>query len=100
MIKNATNGVGGSMALGAITDGIYGGPNNAGLESTQSWGVRGAFNHNWNPFWSTSLFGGMVTLDYNNNAKNLWCGTYILATNNRGGGITTCDPGFTLSEIG
>jgi Porin subfamily len=100
MIRNATNGVGGSIALGAITDGIYGGPNNAGLELTQSWGVRGAFNHNWNPYWSSSLFGGMVTLDYNNNAKTLWCGTYILATNNHGGGITNCDPGFTLSEIG
>jgi Porin subfamily len=100
MIKNASNGVGGSVALGAISDGIYGGPNNSGMELTRSWGLRGAFNHNWNPYWSSSLFGGMVSLDYNDNAKALWCGTYIAATSNKGGGITTCDPGFTLSEIG
>jgi hypothetical protein len=101
MIKNANGGTGGSLALGGITDGIYGGPNNAGLELTSSWGFRGAFNHNWNPYWSTSLFGGMVGLDYSNNGKALWCATYRTATTGgTGAGITNCDPGFTLSEIG
>jgi Porin subfamily len=100
MIRNATNGTGGKIAIGAITDAVYGGPTNTGLQMTQSWGFRGAFNHNWDPYWSSSLFGGVVSLDYNNTAKTLWCGTYIAATNNNGGGITKCDPGFTMSEIG
>src|SRR6201992_246719 len=71
-IKNANGGAGGSIALGAITDGIFGGAGNVTpIQLTQSWGIRGAFNHNWSPEWSSSLFGGMVTLDYNNTAKNL-----------------------------
>ena len=24
---------------------------------TKAWGIRGAFNHNWDPYWSSSLFG-------------------------------------------
>ncbi len=60
MIGNANGSAPGKMALGAITDGVYGGPNNAQIQLTQSWGFRGAFNHNWDPYWSSSLFGGVV----------------------------------------
>jgi Porin subfamily len=100
MINNASGGVGGKIALGAITDGVYGGANNTGIQLTQSWGVRGAFNHNWDPYWSSSLFGGVVGVSYNDTAKTLWCATYGLATSNKGAGITTCDPGFTMAEVG
>src|SRR5262249_38716342 len=31
-------------------------------------GVRGAFNHNWDPFWSTSGWGGAAAVRYNGNA--------------------------------
>lgn len=96
----------GTLALGAISDAVYGGLGNAAtgatqLQLTNSWGVRGAFNHNWNPYWSTSLFGGIVGLNYNDTAKAAWCNTYRLsATGSSISGITNCDPGFTLSEIG
>jgi hypothetical protein len=100
-IKNAGGGSGGSLALGAISDGIFGGNHNAGIELTDSWGFRGAFNHNWDPYWSSSLFGGIAGLNYNANAKALWCSTYVLASRDgTGAGITNCDPGFTVSEIG
>jgi hypothetical protein len=102
-IQNANNGVGGSLALGAISDGIFGGVGAASttpLQLTDSWGARAAYNHNWDPYWSSSLFGGVASLSYNNTAKTAWCGIYVAATNNHGGGITTCDPGFTVFEAG
>ena len=28
-----------------------------GIKLADAWGIRGAFNHNWDPYWSTSLWG-------------------------------------------
>jgi hypothetical protein len=115
--------IGGKLAIGAITDSVYGGfgtPLQAGVQLTQGWGFRGAFNHNWDPYWSTSLFAGVASLQYNNTAKALWCAAFAGATP-AGGTLGTgfvisgtpvtggtagvgpgykCDPGFTMSEIG
>ena len=76
----------------------------------------GASNHNWDPYWSSSLFGGIAGLSYNATAKTLYCNTYVAnagiairgtanVTNGGGTGGTfgagsVCDPGFTISEIG
>jgi hypothetical protein len=117
--------IGGKMAIGAITDAVYGGfgtPLQSGLQLTQGWGFRGAFNHNWDPYWSTSLFGGIASLRYNDTAKTLWCASFSGTTPNGAplglGGIPNaapvtgapgitgigpgyhCDPGFTMSEVG
>src|ERR1700716_2147919 len=49
-----------TIGFGATTDAVYL-PRFAGgdgsLHLTEAWGVRGAFNHNWDPYWSSSLFG-------------------------------------------
>jgi hypothetical protein len=110
------------FAMGVVTDAIYSGisANNGnlqtGLQLTNSWGFRGAFNHNWDPYWSSSLFGGIAGLSYNSTAKTLFCNTFsasagiaIGGTGNvtHGGGSgaflnpgSVCDPGFTVSMIG
>ena len=49
-----------SIGFGATTDAVYlpvfaGGTGD--LKLTDAWGIRGAFNHNWDPYWSTSFFG-------------------------------------------
>jgi Porin subfamily len=120
-LAGSANGTAGKIALGAVTDAVYGGfgtPLQAGVQLTQGWGFRGAFNHNWNPEWSTSLFGAMSGLSYNQTAKNLWCASYTGRTPNGAAipGISPaangapmsgtlsadfrCDPGFTVSQIG
>ncbi len=49
------------FAMGAVTDSIYSGISatngngQTGLQLTNGWGFRGAFNHNWDPYWSSSL---------------------------------------------
>jgi Porin subfamily len=82
---------------------------------TRGWGFRGAFNHNWDPYWSSSLFGGIAGLSYNQTAKQIYCNTYVANAGVAiaGGGVTNgggtggaftpgsvCDPGFTISMIG
>jgi hypothetical protein len=110
-------GTAGKMALGAITDAVYGGFGTglqAGAQLTRGWGFRGAFNHNWNPEWSSSLFGGIAGLSYNDTAKALWCASYGGTTPNGAAlpfavtgapaGVKSadysCNPGFTMSQIG
>jgi hypothetical protein len=109
------------FAMGVTTDSIYSGISTSNgntttqQQLTRGWGFRGAFNHNWDPFWSTSLFGGIAGLSYNQTAKQLYCNTYVTNAGVAvaGGGVTggggsggvfgagsTCDPGFTISEIG
>ena len=43
-----------SVGFGATTDGVYmpGAGGTGGIALTTAWGVRGAFNHNWDPYWS------------------------------------------------
>jgi hypothetical protein len=114
----------GTIAIGAITDGVYGGwmtPLQSGVQLTRGWGFRGAYNHNWDPYWSSSLFGGIASLNYNQTAKDLWCASYggtfanglALPTSFGGAALASgknvgpiagsgyrCDPGFTMAQIG
>jgi hypothetical protein len=49
-----------SVGLGMTTDGVWLPAANGGdgsIHLTTAYGVRGAFNHNWDPYWSSSLFG-------------------------------------------
>lgn len=56
------------LAVGFSSDGAYG--PTFGIQKTETWGVRGAFNHNWDPYWSSSLFGSYSSVRYNNTVKN------------------------------
>ena len=60
-----------SIGFGLTTDAIYSGWLNGGatgdLKLTEAWGVRGAFNHNWDPYWSSSLWGSYAGVRYNGN---------------------------------
>jgi hypothetical protein len=122
MTKANPNTTAGTIAIGAITDGVYGGwqtPAQAGLQLTRGVGFRGAFNHNWSPEWSSSLFGSYAKISYNDTAKNLWCSSYggtlangtpitSLGFNAIGGKPATpipgtgytCDPGFSVFQVG
>ena len=61
-----------SVGFGATTDGVYlpGAAGTGGIELTTAWGVRGAFNHNWDPYWSTSLFGSYSAVRYDGGAND------------------------------
>ena len=49
------------------------------LELTTSYGIRGAYNHNWDPYWTSSIYGAWAAMSYNTNAKALICDRFAAA---------------------
>ena len=37
-----------------------------GTADHQTWGIRGAFNHNWDPYWNSALYGAYAAVQYGN----------------------------------
>jgi hypothetical protein len=94
-----------SIGFGATTDGIFLPVANGGdgsIHLTTAFGVRGAFNHNWDPYWSSSLFGSYSGVRYDGTAKLFYCAGFTAAT----GGVATksadysCNPDFNVSQLG
>ncbi len=104
-----------SVGLGATTDGVYGAGTN-GIILTNAWGLRGAFNHNWNPYWSTSLFGSYSQVKYDGgaddnlfgagttSAKGAYCAAFAAShagqTGVAGAATYSCNPDFNVSQLG
>jgi len=76
-----------------VADGVF--APGTGIELTKAYGFNGAFNHNWNKNWSSSVFGSWSHVDYNGNASAILCtsGAY-------GGNMVSCNPDFNISQLG
>ncbi|SHH43889.1 porin [Bradyrhizobium erythrophlei] len=91
-----------SIAFGATTDGTYlpiaaGGDGTMHL--TSAYGVRGAFNHNWDPYWSSSLFGGMGWVRYDATQRANFCSA--ISATIPGQNVTySCNPNYAISMLG
>jgi hypothetical protein len=92
-----------SIGFGATTDAVYlpafaGG--DGSLHLTEAFGVRGAYNHNWDPYWSSSLFGSYSAVRYDGTAKATICAAYITG---RTAGLSadfSCNPDFNVAQVG
>jgi hypothetical protein len=91
-----------SIGFGQTSDAVYvpGGD----LKLVDAWGVRGAFNHNWDPYWSSSLWGSYASVRYNGSstdltsAKGQWCANY-----NAGKAVSldySCNPDYNIAQVG
>jgi hypothetical protein len=94
-----------SIGFGAVADAVYlpvgvGGIGDGSLHLTEGWGFRGAYNHNWDPYWSSSLFGGFAAVRYDNTAKLFYCAAYVASNPGAKSADFSCNPDFTLSQIG
>jgi Porin subfamily len=116
-----------SIGFGQTSDAVYspfglasgvtgaaataGNPGGTGdIKLTESYGVRGAFNHNWDPYWSSSLFGSWAAVHYNGSsndlstAKGQFCASFAFATKINVAGATSadfsCNPDFQVAELG
>ncbi len=97
-----------SIGLGVTTDAVWLPASSGGtgdLKLTEAYGIRGAFNHNWDPYWSSSLFGSYSAVRYNGavgdltTAKGAYCAAF--AASHPGAGVTyTCNPDFNVSQLG
>jgi hypothetical protein len=86
------------IGFGFAPDAVFRGPNGQ-LELVSTWGMRGAFNHNWNPYWSSSIFGAYASVRYNGAAKGLMCGAGGTISGLIGAG-GTCNPDYNIGQIG
>jgi hypothetical protein len=95
-----------SIGFGATTDAIYT-PVSAGgdgsLHLTEAWGVRGAYNHNWDPYWSSSLFGSASWVRYDGTAKASYCAAYVAGNKLTAANTSadfSCNPDFAVFQVG
>ncbi len=86
-----------SVGLAGIADGVYG--TGTGIATAQTWGMRGAFNHNFDPYWSGAIYGAYAQLKYGNGGAALICNA-IAGLGATTAGITNCDPNFNIGQIG
>ncbi len=113
-----------SLGFGATTDAVFlpglsSGPfsgtgGQGDLKLTRAFGFRGAYNHNWDPYWSSSLFGSASAVRYGGNsvafggafdpttAKGMLCQAFVGSS----GGYATksadfsCNPDFNVFQLG
>ena len=43
------------------------------IDTVKTWGMRGAYNHNWDPYWNSALYGAYAQVQYGNAGKALIC---------------------------
>jgi hypothetical protein len=97
-----------SIGFGQTADAVYLpaflGFGTGDIKLVDSWGIRGAFNHNWDPYWSSSLFGSYGQVRYGGSstdiltAKGQWCASF-----NFGKAVSadySCNPDFNVAQVG
>ncbi|WP_454630192.1 porin [Bradyrhizobium cenepequi] len=91
-----------SIGFGATTDAVYlpaaaGG--DGSLHLTEAFGVRGALNHNWDPYWSTSFYGSYSAVRYDGTAKAFICANFTTPAKAVSANYV-CNPDFNVSQLG
>jgi Porin subfamily len=88
-----------SLGFAGLADATFSGATAAtgtGLETVKTWGFRGGYTHNWNPYWSSSIYGAYAQLHYGNAGKATICANAVALLQFAG----SCNPDFNLGVIG
>lgn len=86
-----------SVGLAGLSDSVF--VAGAGQELTTTYGFRGAYTHNWDPYWNTAIYGGWGAVRYNGTAKGYICGA-VVGTLALSTGLAGCNPDFNYSAVG
>ncbi|TYL72205.1 porin [Bradyrhizobium cytisi] len=86
-----------SLGIAGASDSVF--VAGAGQELTTAYGFNGAYNHNWDPHWSSSIFGGFGAVRYNSTAKGYICGAFV-ASLALSSGASGCNPDFNYAVVG
>ena len=84
----------GKVGIGVAPDSVFSFGGQQQLIST--WGGRGAFTHNWNPFWNTSVYGAYANVSYGSGAAAIFNAS-LLATQP---GVIVANPNYSVSQLG
>ena len=95
-----------SLGFGQTSDAVFS-PNfpGSGIMLTTAYGMRGAFNHNWDPYWSSSLFGSYSAVRYSGSqfdsttAKGQFCASFKVGKSGFSADYS-CNPDFNVSQLG
>ncbi|MCK1663481.1 porin [Bradyrhizobium sp. 151] len=86
-----------SVGLAGLSDSVF--VTGSGQQLTSTYGIMGAYTHNWNPYWNTALYGGWAAVRYNTTAKGYICGA-IVPTLALSSGVAGCNPDFDYGVVG
>ena len=86
-----------SIGLAAAADGVFG--SGTGISTVQTWGMRGAYTHNWDAYWNTAIYGAYAQLHYGNGGTALVC-AQLAATPGVALAAGGCNPDFNIGQIG
>ncbi|MDI4234135.1 porin [Bradyrhizobium sp. Arg237L] len=87
-----------SIAFGGSGDAVFAGTSAAtgtGLVKSNLWGVRGAFTHNWDPYFNTALFGSYSAARWGSAGAAVICNAAVRASIS---GV--CNPDFNIAQVG
>ncbi|WP_426436624.1 porin [Bradyrhizobium genosp. P] len=93
-----------SIGFGIAPDSVF--ASGGSQQLIQTWGMRGAYVHNWSPNWNTSVYGAYAGVMYNSTAKSLICGPTGSGVGGSFGavfgtaGLTSCNPNYNIAQIG
>ena len=89
------------LTVGFPPDTIF--ANGFGQQAINTWGMRGAFNHNWDPYWSSALYGAWAQVSYSSGAKTLACFTPGIGVPGVGAAtalVSVCNPDYQVAQVG
>lgn len=86
-----------SLGLAGLSDSVF--VTGSGLQLTTTYGFQGAYTHNWDPQWATSIYGGWGAVRYNNTAKGYICSAFV-ANLALSSGVAGCNPDFNYAAVG
>ncbi|MCK1569483.1 porin [Bradyrhizobium sp. 173] len=86
-----------SVGLAGLSDAVF--VKGSGQQLTTTYGVQAAYTHNWDPRWSSSIYGGLGAVRYNGTAKGYICGA-VTATLALSSGLAGCNPDFNYGVVG
>jgi hypothetical protein len=83
-----------SVGIAGVSDGVF--TTGSGIESVKSWGFRGGYSHNWDPYWVTAIYGAYAQLQYGTGGKAAICANMVTAL----ALVGTCNPDFNFGVVG
>jgi Porin subfamily len=87
-----------SIGIAGISDGVF--APGTGISTVQTWGMRGAYTHNWDAYWNTAIYGAYAQAKYGNGGSALVCAAILGLGAAVVGGITNCNPDFNVAQLG
>jgi Porin subfamily len=87
-----------SLGFASAPDTVY--VTGSSQETVKTWGFRGAYTHNWDPYWNTAVYGAYAQAQYGTLAKTTLCGAGGVFTTGIAAGVTGCNPDFAIGQAG